>query len=132
MMGPSANQAGAHGRGTIVNETPQQSVPKDSESWLAEAVERICAALDPLLIVQFGSRGRGTATRHSDLDLLIVAETREPPLERIGAVLRLLADSPWPVDAIVFTPAELEAKRHTPFVRSILREGKVLHERRAA
>ena len=115
-----------------MNETPQQSVPKDSERWLAEAVGRLRTAFDPILIVQFGSHARGTATRRSDLDLLIVAETREPPLERIGRVLRLLADSPWPVDAIVFTPRELEAMRHTPFIRSILREGKVLHERRAA
>jgi predicted nucleotidyltransferase len=104
----------------------------DPERWLAEAVERIRAALDPLLIVQFGSRARGTATRRSDLDLLIVAETQQPPLERIGRVLALLADSPWPVDAIVFTPGEMEFVRHRPFVRAILRDGKVLHERRAA
>jgi predicted nucleotidyltransferase len=103
-----------------------------NERWLGEAVERIRAALNPHRIVQFGSQARGTATRKSDLDLLIVADTEQPPLERIGTVLRLLADSPWPVDAIVLTPAELERRSHSPFIRAVLRDGKVLYERGAA
>ncbi len=42
----------------------------------------------------FGSWARGTADRRSDLDLLVVARTDLPPLERIGRVLELLQDSP--------------------------------------
>lgn len=102
------------------------------ERWLGEAVERLRRALDPALVVLFGSRARGTATRKSDLDLLVVWETTEGPLERIERVLRLLADSPWPVEVIAYTPAELAARRDSRFLRSILAEGRVLHERRAA
>ena len=105
---------------------------QDPGGWLAEAVARIRAAFDPLWVIQFGSHARGTQTRHSDLDLLIITETVQSPLERIGTVLALLADSPWPVDAIVLTPEEFEHRRHSHFIRAILREGKVLHEHRAA
>ncbi len=103
-----------------------------ADEWLAAAVQRLRAALDPELVVLFGSRARGTATRRSDLDLLIVWETQEPHLARIGRVLQLLADSPWPLEVIAYTPRELEARRHSPFMRTILNEGKVLYERRAA
>ena len=101
-------------------------------AWLQEAVARLRDALQPVLIMMFGSRARGTATRRSDLDLLVVWETDQPPLARIEHVLRLLTDSPWPVEVIAYTPGELETRRHMPFMRHILAEGKVLYERRGA
>jgi predicted nucleotidyltransferase len=104
----------------------------DEESWLDTAVSRLRSAFDPESIVQFGSRARGTSSRKSDLDLLIVAESVQTPLERIGAALKLLSDSPWPLDIVVLTPQELALRDHSPFIRTILREGKVLYERRAA
>lgn len=100
--------------------------------WLPDAVQRLRAALDPELILLFGSRARGTASRRSDIDLLVVWETDAGPLDRIGQVLGLLADSPWPVDVIAYTPADLRARRHSPFLRRALDEGKILYERRAA
>jgi len=100
--------------------------------WLDEAVQRLRARLHPELILLFGSRARGTETRRSDLDLLLVLRTEAPPLTRIGQVLELLADSPWPVEVIVYTPEEFAARADTPFLRRILREGRVLYERRAA
>jgi predicted nucleotidyltransferase len=100
--------------------------------WLDASVQRLRDRLDPERILLFGSRARGTETRRSDLDLLLVLRTEAPPLTRIGQVLELLADSPWPVEVIVYTPEELAARADTPFIRRILREGRVLHERRAA
>ncbi|RYU58357.1 nucleotidyltransferase domain-containing protein [Methylolobus aquaticus] len=103
-----------------------------ADRWLHEAVQRLRAALKPELILLFGSRARGTESRRSDVDLLVVWNTDAPPLERIGQVLGLLADSPWPVDVIAYTPADLQARRHSPFLRRALEEGKILYERRAA
>ncbi len=96
------------------------------------AVERLRGALDPELVVLFGSRARGTATRRSDLDLLVVWETDQPPMDRIGYRLGLLSDSPWPVEVLAYTPSELERVRDRPFLRGVLQEGRVLYERRAA
>ncbi len=92
-------------------------------------MERLKRALDPSLILLFGSCARGTATRKSDVDLLVVWESQDPPLERIGQLLEMLADGPRPVEAIAYTSQELDARRGSPFIRSILREGRVLYER---
>lgn len=104
----------------------------EHERWLLQAVARLRTELDPTLIVLFGSGARGTMTRKSDLDLLVVWETDERPLERIGRVLRLLADSPRPVEVIAYTPSELRRREHTPFLRQVMTGGRVLYERRAA
>lgn len=105
---------------------------ENASRWLDQAVGRLRRELDPELILLFGSRARGTQTRRSDLDLLVVMRTELPALARIERVLRLLADSPWPVEVIVYTPEELRRMSHTPFLRRVLREGKLLYERRAA
>jgi uncharacterized protein len=99
----------------------------DIESWLKIAVERLCQALDPQRIILFGSWARGTATRHSDIDLLVVWQCDLLPLERIGRVLTLLADAPYPVEAIVYTPEELIRCQDRPFIRQLLAEGKALY-----
>ena len=104
----------------------------ENNGWLAEAVERLRSELNPTIVLMFGSRARGTTTRRSDLDLLVVWETDEPPLDRIGRVLRLLADSPWPVEVIAYTPSELREREDSRFIRRIMAEGKMLYERRAA
>jgi predicted nucleotidyltransferase len=77
----------------------------------------------------FGSHARGTATRRSDLDLLIFWETDLPPLERIGQVLWALRDLPFPVEAVVLTPQEFENRRELPFLRGVLKEAKLIYER---
>lgn len=96
---------------------------------LPEMVERLVHHFDPQQIVLFGSWARGTASRRSDIDLLIVCETEAPPLERVGQVLQVLWDAPLPVEAIVYTPEDLRASGDRPFIRQILEEGQVLYRR---
>jgi uncharacterized protein len=96
--------------------------------WLNTAVAQIKAALDPEKIILFGSWARGTASRRSDIDLLIIWETATPPLDRIGIVLTLLKDAPRSIDAIVYTPSELRQRANAPFIRRILQEGMILYE----
>jgi predicted nucleotidyltransferase len=107
-------------------------VASSLDAWLSLATARLCAELNPELVLLFGSWARGTASRRSDVDLLVVWQTDERPLDRIGRVLTILIDSPLPVDVIAFTPQELESRRHSHFLRRILSEGRTLYERRAA
>jgi len=92
---------------------------------LDEIVARLVAAFRPLRIVLFGSRARGQAAADSDFDLLVVAESDEPLLQRMARAQRALRGIPAAVDALVCTPAEVERYRgmlaHT--VAIALREG---------
>jgi len=97
--------------------------------YLEEAVRRLREALDLEAVYLFGSHARGTADARSDLDLLVVARTHLPPLKRIGLVLELLQDAPWPVEALVLTPEEWVERQELPFLRGILREAVPLYER---
>lgn len=108
--------------------TPLQS-PRETLllDWLEMATQRLQQELEPERIILFGSWARGTATRHSDIDLFLVWDCDLPPLERIGQVLTLLIDAPCPVEAIVYTPQELDRCGHRPFIRQLLAEGKLLY-----
>ncbi|WP_114314062.1 nucleotidyltransferase domain-containing protein [Thermus caldifontis] len=98
-------------------------------SYLDKAVRRLREAMDLEALYLFGSHARGTADARSDLDLLVVARTPLPPLKRIGLVLELLQDAPWPVEALVLTPEELAERKEFPFLQGVLEEAVPLYER---
>ena len=100
------------------------------QPWLDKAVERLKAEFDPEKIILFGSWACGDATRRSDIDLFVVCHSNLRTIDRIGKALDLLMDSPRAVDVIVYTPEELTRCKHRPFIAQLLREGKVLHERK--
>jgi len=72
---------------------------------------RIAENFDVERIILFGSYANGTATEESDIDLLVVADTDIPPLERYGAVRRVLAGFPAGFDIIVETPKDYQKWR---------------------
>ena len=78
-------------------------------------------------VILFGSYVKGNATEDSDVDLLVVAPTKERFFERMASVRRIIRDlrDGLPVSPIVLTPRELEKRRKAgdPFVREILQTG---------
>ena len=78
-------------------------------------------------VILFGSHAKGGATADSDVDLLVVAPTKERFFERMASVRRVIRDirDGLPVSPIVLTPGELEKRRAggDPFVREILQTG---------
>ena len=78
-------------------------------------------------VILFGSYAKGNATEDSDVDLLIVAPTKERFFERMASVRRLIRDlrDGLAVSPIVLTPRELEKRREAgdPFVQEILQTG---------
>ncbi|MDO8971007.1 MAG: nucleotidyltransferase domain-containing protein [Saprospiraceae bacterium] len=100
-----------------------------TQEILAEVVRRIVVALHPTKIVLFGSYAYGHPTPDSDVDLLVVLETDQKPVERQIAVSRLIRPRPFPVNLWVRTPKEMEEALHKrdPFIRDILERGRVLH-----
>ena len=100
---------------------------------IEEKLRPVLKAGKAIRAVLFGSWARGTQTRHSDIDLLILVETDKRWLHRDQD----FADIYWifpkqGVDLLIYTPEELEEIAHRPFIQRILREGKVVYESREA
>ena len=83
----------------------------------------------PEKIILFGSAARGKFGPDSDADFLIIK--RDTPLygvDRIRELSRMI-DRNIPVDLLVYRPEEVEQrlKIGDPFLKAILKEGKVLY-----
>lgn len=102
-----------------------------------EVVQQIVCLLveryQPQRIILFGSLAYGNPDEDSDIDLLIIKETAEPPLERRVRVRRLVSEvERWlPLSPLVLTPEELAHRLNIgdPFYQEIIRRGRVLYER---
>lgn len=102
-----------------------------------DPLQRFLGALRPLLERQeareaflFGSHARGTADVYSDIDVIIVAPSQRPPVERFRDYLPAILEAGVGVDLFVYTPEEFERLRaeERPFLMSALEGAKVIHE----
>jgi uncharacterized protein len=102
-----------------------------TEEVLVEIVRRIVTALHPEKIILFGSYVYGTPSSDSDVDLLVILETRARPADRYVAVSRLIRPRPFPLDILVKTPDEIAQalEKGDSFIREIVARGRVLYER---
>jgi predicted nucleotidyltransferase len=99
---------------------------------LPRAIERIVSELKPEKIILFGSYAYGNPTPDSDVDLLVIMNTKAKEIDRFVAVSNLLYPRQFPVDILVKTPKEIEAearKKGNFFIREILKKGKVIYDR---
>jgi len=101
------------------------------QAVLDEIVRRLVEAVDPNRIILFGSRARGDPRPDSDVDLLIVKDSPEPPGRRGVHAYRALMEVTVPTDVLWYTPQEVRdwAGVRNHVVSRALREGKVLYER---
>jgi predicted nucleotidyltransferase len=92
---------------------------------------RIAEAIHPLKIILFGSWARGEGGPHSDIDLLVIAESSQPRPQRYAQVRRLFWGMGIPMDILVYTPEEFARYQSVPgsFTHTIAEEGKVLYAR---
>ena len=101
------------------------------------SVATIAAALRPALsqagvrlAVVFGSSARGTQREHSDVDLMVVMDTRKRFFDRADDLAGIRDALPGvSFDLLVYTPDEFAGMRERPFVRRALREGVSIYER---
>ena len=96
---------------------------------IQEKIRPVLQAGQAIVAVLFGSWARGTQTRHSDIDLLIVTDTKKRWLDRDQDFAEIYGLFPGQgVDLLIYTPGELEDISHRPFIQRIMREGKVIYE----
>jgi predicted nucleotidyltransferase len=98
---------------------------------LEEELPRIIDGLKRMraqLIVLFGSYAQGRRDLFTDLDLLVVMDSEEPFVERLGNIYATLGPK-VPADILVYTPEEFEGMKRRRFVRHALATGQVLYAR---
>ena len=96
---------------------------------LREIAQKVVQAFRPKNIILFGSYAYGKPTSDSDLDLLVIMETRDRPAERIRKVSDLFDPRPLPMDFIVLTPSEIRHRLSgfDPFLEEVLEKGQRLY-----
>jgi predicted nucleotidyltransferase len=107
-------------------EKRQAMLHNELQRWLPLLIK----SFDPERIILFGSLNRGQVAEWSDIDLVIIQDTKLPFLKRIQQVLRLLRPKVG-LDLLVYTPEEYATLvQERKFVRDeIAAKGKVLYER---
>ncbi len=109
-----------------------QTTPRRAllEAELARYVQALREHYSPQRILLFGSLASGRVNEWSDIDLVIIKETRQKFLDRIREVMQLLKPKVG-VDILVYTPEEFaQLKEARAFVREeIVAKGRVLYER---
>lgn len=80
-------------------------------------------------VILFGSYARSQPGRHSDVDLLVIAESDLPRQERSRELHLIFKPYPFPMDILVYTPKEVEEESEfeLSFISTVLREGKKLY-----
>lgn len=110
------------------------SSENELQEILAQVLERL-KSYNPEKVILFGSLVEGEADEYSDLDLLVIKDTKVPPLQRMQEAIRLCRGKPplttIGIDCLVCTPAELEERLRLgdPFIKQIIARGKVVYER---
>jgi predicted nucleotidyltransferase len=98
-------------------------------SHIKDAIHTIAVNNGAYKAILFGSYARGTATRHSDIDIVFIEDTTEPFLKRMDKYLYPLLDMLGePVEVMVYTPDEFSRMQGGPFMKRILDEGMVIYE----
>ena len=100
-------------------------------SKINEIVNKIALNFNPEKIFLFGSYATGNPNQESDLDLLIIQESKLPRYKRVFEIRKLLIGSMIPMDIIVYTPDEFENEKEVKFsfINNAIKTSKLLYER---
>ena len=94
-------------------------------------VSKLVAEYRPQRVILFGSYAYGDPLPESDIDLLIIKETADRPIDRWAKVRQIMSDPQrtQALDTLVLTPQELShrLKIGDQFVAEILEKGQVLY-----
>jgi predicted nucleotidyltransferase len=103
----------------------------DVQRTIQRVVSRLIQGYRPQQIILFGSLACGNPDQDSDIDMLIVKDTDESPLERRVRVRQLVFEPERriPFSPLVLTPGELAQRLalDDPFYQEIIARGKVLY-----
>jgi len=101
-------------------------------SGLEKLVDFIASEYKPERIILFGSYGTEASNKNSDIDLLIIKETKKRFIDRVVELMQLIRSQfgfVYPVEPLVYTPEEWRhaKKINSIFTRTVLSKGVVLY-----
>ncbi|MFQ5871948.1 MAG: nucleotidyltransferase domain-containing protein [Candidatus Geothermarchaeales archaeon] len=98
------------------------------ESGLTSVAEALRRVEGVALAVLFGSYAKGTSHRYSDIDLLVVFESKEALDRSRKELYQKLGETGFFVQALAWSPEELRDAEPT-FLRDVFSHGVILHLR---
>lgn len=107
------------------------TVPRQiNMSEISDQVQVNVGKFRPDKIILFGSYAKGNPGPNSDVDLLVIVNTRQSTWD-LAVEISLALKHSFPMDILVRTPREIarRLKYGDFFIRNILENGKVLYER---
>jgi len=101
-----------------------------SNEEIERFVNKIAEEYKPEKIILFGSYGYGTPGEHSDVDMLVIINSKERPVD-LAIQIRSAICTPFPVDLLVRTPQQIDERlsMNDFFIKEIVSKGRILYER---
>ncbi|MBI5749616.1 MAG: nucleotidyltransferase domain-containing protein [Nitrospinae bacterium] len=103
----------------------------DKNVMITQIIEKIKKYFQPEKIIIFGSFAWGTPTKDSDLDLLIIKDSKEKPRKRALEVRRIISEENAfiGIDILVYTPEEFNKrmKMGDSFLSMVMKKGRVVY-----
>ena len=105
-------------------------MPKNCQKEIKKITRQIAENYHPEKIILFGSFAYGNPTEDSDVDLLVIKETKERFGSRLFEVCKYI-DSSIGTDVLVYTPKEWEnsIRKNYYFLKEIKNKGKLIYAR---
>jgi len=104
----------------------------ETRNTILHIVDKIKQEYQPDKIILFGSYAYGHPDRDSDIDLLIIKDTSERPIDRRVKVAKIVSDPErfTPLEAIVLTSEEIHERLQIgdQFIKEIIDRGEILYE----
>jgi hypothetical protein len=93
--------------------------------------DRVVRKLNPQAIILFGSFARGDINEGSDVDIVVIANFKEPFLDRIKTLLDLNDRIGLPLEPVGYSPDEFRKMRleNNRFIEEVITRGKLIYGR---
>ncbi|PIU77738.1 MAG: hypothetical protein COZ28_03235 [Candidatus Moranbacteria bacterium CG_4_10_14_3_um_filter_44_15] len=103
---------------------------KEAQKEIRQITKTVVKEYKPEKIILFGSFAYGKPKASSDIDMLIVKNTKKRKIDRIKDIL-FLVDSDLPFEPLVYTPKEINQRLSLGdfFIEKIISQGKILYEK---
>ena len=102
-----------------------------TQETIQDIVQKIVASYSPQKVILFGSYVYGKPDQNSDIDLLIIKDTKKRPIERWMEVKRLVRDRQrkFSISPLVYTNQEIKKRLAIKdfFIQEVLEKGKVVY-----